>query len=77
MPVNSIIVIDDNYFGNTWVEWFVGEYNEKDILEINYPIVGKGSLIYHFVEGGGSNWEKISDDVSGNNNKIAFRKIKK
>ena len=77
MPVGSIVVIDDNYFGNMWIEWYEGEYTKMEKLEINYPIVGKGSLIYHFVEGGESNWEKVSNNFCGNNNKIAFRKVKK
>ncbi len=78
MPIDSIVVIDDNYFGNMWIEWYPGGINsEMEVLDINYPIVGKGSFIYHFVESGSSNWEKISNNFVGNNNKIVYRKVKK
>ena len=75
-----MIIIDDNYFKGTWVNWnitFGGEYIGKSKqIDIEYPIVGKGSLVYHFVEGGDSNWEKLSKDIVGSNQKIIFKKIK-
>ena len=56
---------------------FNGEYNgEVKRIDIEYPIVGKGCLIYNFVEGGSSNWKKLSKDVVGSNQKIIFKKIK-
>tara|TARA_R110000796_G_scaffold182472_1_gene298982 strand:+ start:329 stop:1012 length:684 start_codon:yes stop_codon:yes gene_type:complete len=80
MPIGSIIIIDDNYFKGTWVEWnFMKgkEYTgEKKMVSINYPIIGKGSLIYHFVENGESNWKKLSIDSIGKNEKIFYKKIR-
>tara|TARA_R110002020_G_scaffold391453_1_gene601846 strand:- start:1 stop:714 length:714 start_codon:yes stop_codon:yes gene_type:complete len=80
MPIGSIIIIDDNFFKGTWVNYnvtFNGEYNgEVKRIDIEYPIVGKGCLIYNFVEGGSSNWKKLSKDVVGSNQKIIFKKIK-
>ena len=77
MPIGSIIVIDDNFFKGTWVEWFSKGFNNKsEKITINYPIVGKGSLIYHFIEGGESNWKKLSINSSGQNEKIIYQKIK-
>tara|TARA_R110000744_G_scaffold312669_1_gene420050 strand:- start:84 stop:752 length:669 start_codon:yes stop_codon:yes gene_type:complete len=77
MPIGSIIIIDDNFFKGTWVNWNYddGELESKHI-DIEYPIIGKGSLIYHFVEGGESNWKKLSIDKAGFNEKIIFKKIK-
>tara|TARA_R110000782_G_C14685711_1_gene400561 strand:- start:84 stop:794 length:711 start_codon:yes stop_codon:yes gene_type:complete len=80
MPIGSIIIIDDNWFKGSWVRWNYivnGEYNgESTEIPIEYPIIGKGSLIYHFVEGGESNWKKLSIDKAGFNEKIIFKKIK-
>ena len=80
MPIGSIIIIDDNWFKGSWVRWKYivnGEYNgESKKIDIEYPIIGKGSLIYHFVEGGKSNWEKISLDEPGTNVKLIYQKIK-
>ncbi len=73
MPVGSILIIDDNWFKGTWVEW-VYPHEPSEGIDINYPIVGKGALVWHFVESRDSNWEKISEDVVGSNNKIIFRK---
>jgi DNA helicase HerA-like ATPase len=52
----------------------------KDVIyfnpaDINYPIVGKGSHIYDFVESGKSNWEKLSYDGVGANEKLVYKKI--
>ena len=77
MPLGSILIIDDNYFKGTFVEWADDRNNivwEK--LEIKYPIVGKGSHVYSFVESGKSNWEKLSYDNKGENQKLVFKKIK-
>ena len=46
------------------------------MVSINYPIIGKGSLIYHFVENGESNWKKLSIDSIGKNEKIFYKKIR-
>ena len=83
MPIGSIIIIDDNFFQGTWVRWIGDcipekpmEEQEAKIIDIEYPIIGKGSLIYHFVEGGESNWKKLSKDTVGWSQKIIYKKIK-
>ena len=76
MPLGSILIIDDNYFNGTWVEWKNNRNDEEwDKVTINYPIVGKGSHIYDFVESGKSNWEKLSYDGVGANEKLVYKKI--
>lgn len=74
MPLGSILIVDDNWFKGTWVEWtYPHKPNEK--INIDYPILGKGALIWHFVESGESNWEKLSNDIVGSNQKIVYKKI--
>lgn len=77
MPVGSILLVDDNYFEGTWVQWKNNKENKGwDKLTIDYPIIGKGSHIYSFIEGGGSNWKKLSEDIVGVNVKLIYKKIK-
>lgn len=76
MPVGSIIVVDDNFFRGTWVTWNYTYDRESERIDINYPIVGKGSNIWHFVESGASNWKKLSRDVPGPNVKLVYQKVK-
>ena len=76
MPLGSILIIDDNYFNGTWVEWKNNRNDEEwDKVTINYPIVGKGSHIYDFIESGKSNWKKLSSDKIGTNVKLVYKKI--
>ena len=74
MPIGSIIIIDDNFFKGTWVDWNTNNGSER--INIDYPIVGKGSLVYYYVESMDSDWVKVSVDKVGVNNKIVFKKIK-
>jgi hypothetical protein len=64
MPVGSIIVIDDNWYKNHWVEWVTtysdGRPQNKQKLDINYPCLGKGAHIYQHLLPGDKNW-KILD----------------
>ena len=82
MPIGSIIIIDDNFFKGTWVDYNVminREYNgEVKRIDIEYPIIGKGSMVYHFVISRRieNNWEKISLDTVGHNIKLIFKKVK-
>jgi len=77
MPIGSILIIDDNYFNGTWVNWKDNRNDEGwDKVIINYPIVGKGSHIYSYVESGNSNWIKLSEDQVGTNEKLVYKKIK-
>jgi len=86
MPVGSILIVDDNYFAaelptRTWVTWYddrssaiSGEGSEK--IYIDYPIIGKGSNIWHFVESGESNWKILSENIPGPNVKLVYQKVK-
>jgi len=76
MPIGSIIIIDDNFFKGTWVSWNYGDERESEKIWIDYPIVGKGSMVYHFIENGKSNWEKLSVDEKGSSIKLVYKKIK-
>ena len=83
MPIGSIIIIDDNFFQGTWVKWVLNYTSKIPIddqkykkIDIEYPIIGKGSMVYHFVEEGKSNWKKLSKDIVGSNQKITYIKIK-
>jgi hypothetical protein len=64
MPSGSIILVDDNYFKGTWVHWNHmkdGEVINTETINIDYEIVGKGSLIYHYCKNYESNWKIIGD----------------
>tara|TARA_R110002153_G_scaffold254678_1_gene413147 strand:- start:43 stop:711 length:669 start_codon:yes stop_codon:yes gene_type:complete len=76
MPIGSIIIIDDNFFKGSWVSWDYSDKRESERLFINYPIVGKGSMVYHFIESGKSNWEKLSLDKKGFNIKLIYKKVR-
>tara|TARA_B110000503_G_scaffold42309_1_gene69330 strand:+ start:869 stop:1564 length:696 start_codon:yes stop_codon:yes gene_type:complete len=78
MPIGSVIIIDDNWFKGTWVEWNTWQngqiiYTEK--LNINYPVLGKGAHIYQYAISGESNWEVLSKPLVGRNIKIIIQKI--
>lgn len=75
MPVGSILIIDDNWFKGTWVEWVYSDRPNKKI-DIDYPILGKGALVWHFIEEGESNWKKLSEDKVGSSQKIIYQKVK-
>ena len=78
MPVGSIIIVDDNFFGGTFQEWFyhdnlTGEQVGSKIIDIVYPIIGKGSHIYQYAERNDTNWNIISKNGVGNQ-KIIIQK---
>jgi hypothetical protein len=63
MPVGSIIVIDDNWYKNWWVEWITINSEGKRQIEtitIDYPCLGKGAHVYQWALPGDKNW-KILD----------------
>ena len=77
MPLGSLLIIDDNYFNGTWVNWKNDSNDDEwDKITINYPIIGKGSHIYGYVERGNSNWVKLSNDHVGTNEKLVYKKVK-
>ena len=79
MPIGSIIIIDDNWFRGTYVDWNIWS-NNKIVktykIDINYPLLGKGAHIYQWVYPEDKNWKLLSTPVVGSNNKIVIQKIK-
>ena len=69
MPSGSIIIVDDNFLKNSWVNWNImqnGNYTgEHQRIDITYDIVGKGSLIYHWCQKENTDW-----DLIGNNHRV-------
>jgi hypothetical protein len=71
MPVGSIIIIDDNYLGGTWMEWqtlitTTGEVLETENIDIVYPIIGKGAHVYQWALNESTNWKNLSITRPGN-----------
>jgi hypothetical protein len=83
MPIGSIIIIDDNFFNGMWVEWITmvdGKIN-KEKISITQPVVGKGSLVWHFIvdkmDEDDNNWEMLyPTEISWGVKKIILKKIK-
>ncbi len=78
MPQGSILVIDDNFFKGTVIYWHVfldGGLKEEKKIDVDFDLIGKGSLVYHFVKEKKSNWELIGNHyIAGPNLKLFFRK---
>jgi len=63
MPIGSIIIIDDNWYKGWWIEWCIPNNQgglDKEIINIDYPCLGKGAHIYQWLLSGDKNW-KILD----------------
>ncbi len=74
MQSGSIIIIDDNYLQGSWVEWKYFD-GSSERIDITYPIIGKGSLIYHYVLNNISNWKLIGNHYNaGFNIKVIIQK---
>ena len=79
MPSGSIIIIDDNFFKDSWVNWnimqngnYTGEYQR---IDITYDTVGKGSLIYHWCQKENTDWDLVGNNHRvGENIKIIIKK---
>lgn len=82
MPIGSILVVDDNYYGGTWVSYDHYDGNDprkvfsSEIINITNPIIGKGAHIYQETEAGRTNWEIIGKKWQIGNSKIIMKKIK-
>lgn len=79
MPSGSIILVDDNFLKGTWVNWNImenGNYTgEHKRIDIDYDIIGKGSLIYHWCQKEETEWDLIGDHYkAGNNIKLIIKK---
>jgi hypothetical protein len=79
MPSGSIIIIDDNFLRGTWVNWYhitngayTGDFTK---IDINYDIIGKGALIYHWSKKAETDWDLIGDHYHpGGNVKLIIKK---
>ena len=78
MPSGSICIIDDNYLNGTTVYWNIlnnGNHVKTLPIDITYDIVGKGSLVYHWVKNYDTDWELIGNHYqAGPNIKLIFKK---
>jgi hypothetical protein len=81
MKSGSILMVDDNFFKGTWVDWNIidnqGILLDTKKIDISYDIIGKGALIYHAVkEKKIKDWELIGDFYhAGPNQKLIFKKL--
>jgi len=82
MPIGSILVVDDNYYGGTWVSYDHCDGNDprkvilSEIINITNPIIGKGAHIYQETEAGRTNWEIVGKKWQVGNSKIIMKKVK-
>ena len=77
MPIGSIIVIDDNYYGGNFQDWFHtwnGKLIKTERIHITYPILGKGAHIYQYIKDNKTNWELLSSPAAGNQ-KVVIKKV--
>ena len=78
MPSGSICIIDDNYLNGTTVYWNIlnnGNHVKTLPIDITYDIVGKGSLIYHWIKNYETEWELIGNHYhAGLNIKLILKK---
>ncbi len=78
MPSGSIILIDDNFLKGSWVSWNWtrdGQVTKSEIIDINYDIIGKGSLIYHWCQKKETEWNLVGNHyTAGDNIKIIIKK---
>ena len=74
MPSGSICIIDDNFMKDTRVywNWFdgFGNYLSTEEVVIEYEIVGKGSMVYHWAQKHDTDWDVIGDHYLPENGNI-------
>ena len=62
----------------TWVDWntWYDDSVSTERITIDYDVVGKGSLIYHWCEKEDTDWDIIRENISiGENIKLIIKKI--
>lgn len=78
MPSGAICIIDDNYFNGTTVYWNIlnnGNHVKTVPYDVTYDVIGKGSLIYHWIKNYTTDWEIIGNHYqAGPNVKIIIKK---
>jgi hypothetical protein len=78
MSSGSIILVDDNFLKGTWVNWNWiedGQIINSEVIDINYDIIGKGALVYHWCQKEETEWDLVGDHyIVGDNIKIIIKK---
>ena len=73
MPSGSLILIDDNWFNGTYLQWIQNGVDE--FIEIKYPIIGKGTNVFQETLRNNTNWEYVKTNQNPYENiKLVFKK---
>lgn len=73
MPSKSILIIDDNWIKGTFLQWITN--NKSELIEVKYPLIGKGVHVYQEIKNSDTNWELIGNHYTSTDNiKLIFRK---
>ena len=79
MPTGSICIIDDNYLKGTVVYWNIfnnGVHVNTQPIDVNYDVIGKGALVYHWVNNYETDWVLVGNNYQAVDNvKLIFKKI--
>lgn len=78
-PSGTLCFFDDNWLKDTWIETIVFFNGQKtdDVVrtDINYEIIGKGGLVYHWIKQRKTDWELVGEHYNvGDNIKVAIKK---
>jgi hypothetical protein len=78
MPSGSICIIDDNYLKGTVVYWNIfnnGVHVDTQPIDVNYDVIGKGALVYHWINNYETDWVLVGNNYqAGDNVKLIFKK---
>lgn len=73
MPSGSLIIIDDNWIKNTYLQWFAD--NNEISRVIDCPVIGKGANIYNEALNYDIGWNIVGSHYNSHNNiKIILKK---
>lgn len=74
MPNGSICIIDDNFMQGCFVHWnwfdFQGNHLGMEEIHIQYEIIGKGSMIYHWAQKPETDWDLIGNHYLPENGNV-------
>ena len=73
MPSGSLVLIDDNWFNGTYLQWIQNGVDE--LINIKYPIIGKGTHVFQETLRNNTSWEYIETSQNRFENiKLVFKK---
>ena len=80
VPVGTICIFDDNWLNGTYIDSvvFIDGKRTEEIkrVDITYTVIGKGALVYHYVNQRETNWKLVGNHYKpGNNIKLIFKKV--